>query len=1170
MNRKQRRAAARAKRVSSNQSQKESAARTIPAGIADFLATARKLHEAGRLADAEVWYRRALAADHNNAEVLNLLGIVAHQIASSNLVAAREQPGKLDEAIASYRGAIRIKPGYAEALANLGVALEEQGKLDDARKAFEKAIEIAPARAATYRLISATKRFSATDPHLATMEKLARDMASLSAEEQIDLHFALGKAYADFGDHSGSFRHLLEGNALKRQRIVYDEQTMLGMFSRIRSVFTVDLMRDKQSCGYRSSIPVFIVGMPRSGTTLIEQILASHAKVFGAGELNEFLNAVDRLNSSNEVADHFPEVVSSMGDDQLRQVGASYVSAISALAPKADRVIDKMPMNFLFAGLIHLALPHARIIHARRDPLDTCLSCFSKLFTDRHLYSYDLGELGRYYRAYELLMEHWRRVLPPGVMLEVEYERLTADLEGEARRIIIHCGLQWDPACLSFHETERLVRTASAVQVRQPIYRSSIGRWRAYEHLLGPLIDALGIDVAGNSGPTRLSTVEDGYAKPTGKNLTGTHPGRAADLMAAGRRLHQAGQLTEAETLYRRVLAVDPGHADALNLLGLVAYQTGRQELAVKLLREAILKNGRDPSSYSNLGNALYGQGNLAEAVAAYRQAIRIKPHYPEAHSNLGAALEQQGKLDEAVAEYHQAIRINPDYADAHLNLGVALEEQGKLDQALNAFERAIELAPQRALTYRLLSDVKRFSTTDPHLAAMERLARDLESLSVEDQIELHFALGKAYADVGDHEQSFQNFLRGNTLKRQRVSYDEAETHSLFSRIRNVFTLDLMRSKRGLGELSRKPVFIIGMPRSGTTLVEQILASHPSVFGAGELEYISKAVEKISGPDTAWMRFDAQFRQLGASYVNFINTLAPNAERVVDKMPMNFLFAGLIHLALPNARFIHTRRDPIDTCVSCFTKLFSRSHPYSYDLAELGGYYRAYEALMEHWRKALPPGVMLEVQYEDLVADLDSEARRIIAHCGLPWDDACLSFHKTDRPVRTTFQVRQPIYHGSIGRWRLYKRQLGPLITALGRDSECSPSRFMHGRQGTTGGPLNSSLADRSAVTAEGMFKEGSSSPGASVTETFRLAEQGGSANRALIEAIKAITVQNELLRIDCLAAGPNNQDRPSVTLLIPANQAGSILWSLTNAVRKLEKKLREQLQQAAASMPTK
>jgi tetratricopeptide (TPR) repeat protein len=628
---------------------------------------------------------------------------------------------------------------------------------------------------------------------------------------------------------------------------------------------------------------------------------------------------------------------------------------------------------------------------------------------------------------------------------------------------------------------------------------------------------------------------------PPAEALTSTGPGGVADLLTAGWKLHQAGRLAEAEIWYRRVLAARPDHANALNLLGIVASQTGRHELAVELIRQAVQKNGQDASYFSNLGTAFFDHGKLDEAVGAYRQAIRVKPDYAEAYCNLGSALEQQGKFDEAIAAYRQAISIKPDYADAYSNLGVALEEQGKFNEARNALERAIELAPSRTVTYRLLGDVKRFAATDPHLAAMQKLARDMASLSAENQIDLHFALAKAYGDIGDHARSFRNLLQGNALKRQRVNYNEADTRDLFSRIQDVFTLARMRGKRGFGDPSSKPVFIIGMPRSGTTLVEQILASHPRVYGAGELDYMANAVAKLSGRDAASMRLpelvssmtDEQLRQLGASYVSSISTIAPNAERIVDKLPINFLFAGLIHLALPNARIIHTRRDPIDTCVSCFGKLFSKGHAYSYDLAELGGYYRAYEALMEHWRKVLPPGVMLEVQYEDVTADLEAAARRIVAHCGLEWDDACLSFHETERAVRTTIQVRQPIYRNSIGRWRLYERHLGPLIGALGlhfgRGSESEPSALVQSGVAASGGAFALSFSD--------------------VTSTSQIP----------IDAINTVAIHNGLLRIGCVAAGPNNEARSSGILLISCSQVGQILGSLRRAVEQLDEKVRDQ-----------
>jgi len=229
--------------------------------------------------------------------------------------------------------------------------------------------------------------------------------------------------------------------------------------------------------------------MPRSGTTLIEQILASHPKVFGAGELRELGRLTTSITGLDE--SEFPESVPAMSGGQFRQLGENYLRAVGHMAPGAKRITDKMPANFALAGLIHVALPKARLIHVRRDPRDTALSCFSILFTAGQDHTYDLAELGRYYRGYQALMDHWRDVLPEGIMLEVRYEEVVLDLEVQARRIIAHCGLEWNNACLSFHKTERSVRTASAMQVRQPIYRNSVGRWRAYEDVMQPFVQAL-------------------------------------------------------------------------------------------------------------------------------------------------------------------------------------------------------------------------------------------------------------------------------------------------------------------------------------------------------------------------------------------------------------------------------------------------------------------------------------------------------------------------------------------------------------------------------------------------------------------------------------------------------------------------------------------------------
>jgi hypothetical protein len=231
--------------------------------------------------------------------------------------------------------------------------------------------------------------------------------------------------------------------------------------------------------------------MPRSGTTLIEQILASHPQVFGAGELKLFEQALADVRATMQDAPDYPEIALQMSGRHFRELGGRYLAEIHKLAPAASHITDKMPANFVFAGLIHLALPDAVIIHAVRDPRDTCVSCFSKLFSEGNLHTYDLAELGRYHRHYQALMAHWHSVLPAGRILDLHYEDVVADVEAAARAIVAHCGLPWDPRCLDFHRNGRIVRTSSAAQVRKPIYASSIGRWRAFQPLLDPLLAEL-------------------------------------------------------------------------------------------------------------------------------------------------------------------------------------------------------------------------------------------------------------------------------------------------------------------------------------------------------------------------------------------------------------------------------------------------------------------------------------------------------------------------------------------------------------------------------------------------------------------------------------------------------------------------------------------------------
>ena len=318
------------------------------------------------------------------------------------------------------------------------------------------------------------------------------------------------------------------------------------------------------------------------------------------------------------------------------------------------------------------------------------------------------------------------------------------------------------------------------------------------------------------------------------------------------------------------------------------------------------------------------------EALASCDRAIALEPSFAEAFNSRGNALKELKRFDEALASYDKAIALKPNDAAAFNNRSIALVEVGRLAEAQWAAEKAIEFAPRKARYYRTLGDVVRFGSGDPRVAAMEVLSRDAALLSVDDRIELHFALAKAYEDLGRHADAFCQWLDGSALKRRQITYSEATTLGAMNYARAMFTSDFMRTWQNVGNPSSVPIFIVGMPRSGTTLVEQILASHPEVFGGGELTHFRRAAEECrptiggsgSFAELVSGMIGEQFQKLGSRYLTEIQKLAPTAARITDKMIGNFIYAGLIHLALPNAPILHVTRNPIDTCISCFSKIF--------------------------------------------------------------------------------------------------------------------------------------------------------------------------------------------------------------------------------------------------------
>ena len=486
-----------------------------------------------------------------------------------------------------------------------------------------------------------------------------------------------------------------------------------------------------------------------------------------------------------------------------------------------------------------------------------------------------------------------------------------------------------------------------------------------------------------------------------------------------------------------------PGNLDALAHLVTRSAEAGLYGVAETFINYALTFNPGSPKLHFSLALVLKAMGEMEQALAAFMASLEHDPDNVDCYIEvayvylyLHRSAEQRSWLENALQKY-------PDNYKLLVLMGESVKRSGDTDAALACFRRALELAPEDSYIYQTLAHTKKFSSHDDDVAAMEALLKAGDR-PVADQIRLCFALGKAYEDMVDFDASFRYYERGNRLVRADNGYSGSDIAQKFSAIEQAFDESLFKQFEAAGDNSDLPIFIVSMPRSGSTLIEKMLASHPAVFGAGELGLLNTIAKSVWGGHVRppGSEFPASittlprelFADAGRFYVAEIKKIAGEKKilRITDKMPHNFMYIGLIRLMLPRARVIHCYREPMDTCVSCFKHLFAGMHDYAYDLNDLGQYYRLYQHLMAHWNRVLP-GWMLEVEYETLVQDQTGELRRILEFCGLPWDSACMRFHESKHQALTasSVQVTKPLYSNAIGYWRNYAAFLEPLRKAL-------------------------------------------------------------------------------------------------------------------------------------------
>lgn len=570
-----------------------------------------------------------------------------------------------------------------------------------------------------------------------------------------------------------------------------------------------------------------------------------------------------------------------------------------------------------------------------------------------------------------------------------------------------------------------------------------------------------GLPVAQNNLGNALQELGDcGRAVACYRRALESSPEDAEIHCNLGNALRQLGQLDEAISCTQRAVALGPRFGMAHNNLGLALAARGRRAEAAVSFREALKLNARSVEALNNLGDVLRDLGEYREALALYRRAIDLDPQRVDSHCRLGDALFESGQTAESAVSFRRALAVQPQ-PRAHVGLAAALRlqghaseaeascrtaladdascvaalsllgdlraDRGEFAEAQELFERALAIEADSPAVLCSIAAHRRMTGADASWlqGAQRLLARQLP---LGHEIALRYALGKYHDDLRQYDQAFSHYRQANELsKRCGAHYRAEELTRQVDQIISTFDANFVRESHRGACASQLPVFVIGMPRSGTSLIEQILASHPAVYGAGEVKFWDGAFEAFTAG--AGDAAASAVPGLARDYLERLTASAGAAVRVVDKMPANFLYAGLIHAVFPQARILHVQRHPLDTCLSIYFQNFVDMRSYASDLGSLAHYYREYVRVTNHWRSLLPAGTLLEIPYEALIADQEGWTRRMLEFIALPWDPRCLNFHRTERVVITAsrWQVRQRINSGSVGRWRNYEQYLTPL-----------------------------------------------------------------------------------------------------------------------------------------------
>ncbi|MHA1543509.1 MAG: sulfotransferase, partial [Alphaproteobacteria bacterium] len=852
------------------------------------------------------------------------------------------------------------------------------GQRDEAKSLFEKAYALDQTMGQALRLLA---RIGDKKDARALAEKLQailKNPGKLAPLALANIAFGLGTCLDKLGKKDQALDLFANAKARQTDPNSNWQQSYEENFAKSKQVFSPEFLKKTVPSSTQKITPIFIVGLPRSGSTLVEQILASHSKVFGSDEVR-FSEAL--FNDLNTLVPHksYPENVADLTEEQLTTLSEKYQSNLAKLDPGKTIFTDKMLSNFHVLGLLKILFPAAKVINIGRDPLDTAHSIVKNIFSIGSApYLASPADIGVYSRQYQDLMAFWRKALP-GFILDVSYEELVQNPETQIKNILEFCDLPFEKSCLEFSKTRRAVYSPSNDQVRKPVYATSIGAAEKSSDRLAPF----SLTFRGIMPLAKSDSVSQQLAEATEK-INALH-------------------LDSAEEICRGLLKADPHQAAAMIGFGAISFE--RQQ--------------------------------LDEAIDWYKKSLAFVPRQPQLWTRLGQLYIALGQTEEAHHALFMALCYQPENAEALYWLARLELGSGNDDIAKGYLRRSIAIDPDHMAAYDLSLRVKGFTPDPAFLKALEKAALQ-GGRSDLDTIYANYAL--AHHFKATDKERFVSYLERATQKQSEISPDEIDTFSYAAgAAKKFFSPKTFVKKTDKKFKKLTPIFIVGLPRTGSSLLEQMLASHKSVAGGDEIPFLnSKLIARLESktekpyPEGINELSAKDWGDLAEVYQAAVERFSDGKPFVTDKMLSNGLFLGIALKAMPWAKAIHIRRNTLDTALSIYSHYFIEKLKFAFDFKTMASYVRQMEETMAHW-KALCPDNILDVDYETLVKNPEKEIRRILKFLGLPWDAKVLEYYKSDRAIQTLSlaQVNQPVFETAVGGWRDYAELLEPFKTEI-------------------------------------------------------------------------------------------------------------------------------------------